>query len=449
MNTKIVVGLFVIVVLVFGGLYFVSQRALAQDPGPISIGGYCNNTLGIPGEPTPVQGIWKCADGSMVMYDLVCAAQYGPGYTAYSPNPQDPYSWGCIPLEQPAQPPAPPPPPVGETAASPANTGGATRLPMDIAGFCNQAIGQAGSPYVVGNTWYCSGGWFVTYELVCDWQFGLKYVAQSDDPGNAYAWGCGIGNRTEQVPVTGGSNPKVPPPAPLPDRALYAGSGAPPTSGDYVQMNASRVNIRAFPGTDQTILGVVQQYDYYPLYETRDGWGLISGSLGSGWVYLELASVSTGTTPTTTPVPAPASVPTSVPTEAPVINTPAPVVPTPASVGSTPTPPVAVPNPAPQLDLSPSCVAVESARLWSDIGGLELADCFESELASVPITTEQAYAFAAMAVSCGYAPMPEYIKAAGSYAVTHDAAASAVWISADSLANCWIDGQEFLESFFQ
>ncbi len=75
-----------------------SNSASAQsDVYPLSVSGYCNNTLGIGGDPfvSPADNLWHCANGRLVELALICKIQHSFDHHPYNPDPSNPYSWGC------------------------------------------------------------------------------------------------------------------------------------------------------------------------------------------------------------------------------------------------------------------------------------------------------------------------------------------------------------------
>jgi hypothetical protein len=64
---------------------------------------------------------------------------------------------------------------------------------------------------------------------------------------------------------------------------VYEGEASPP-GGDYLQVNVANLRVRMGPSTSWCMNGYAVQGNYYPVHEVRDGWALITGTYGAGWL---------------------------------------------------------------------------------------------------------------------------------------------------------------------
>lgn len=90
---------------------------------------------------------------------------------------------------------------------------------------------------------------------------------------------------------------------------VYAGESSPP-GGDYLRVNVSGLRVRMGPSTSWCMNGYAVQGRYYPVHEVRDGWALITGTYGAGWLstgYVTLYGSYAPRNPAPAPNPAPAS----------------------------------------------------------------------------------------------------------------------------------------------
>lgn len=253
--------------------------------GPVDFAGYCSaHGYGAPYNNGPD---WYCSGSSFILnMNDVCVWQYGSGARAVNSG-----GWSCDGGSSTST-------TTGSTGSGGTqNSGGSA---VNIAGYCS-AHGY-GAPYSSGRDWYCGGSSFiVSMDTVCQWQNGSN--ATSSNVMDPNSWRCiGSGNapspqnnpQPTSVPQTttntGGSTTTETTNSGN-SAGTYIGSTTPPTSGDYVQVLETDLRVRAFPNTSSDILGYVVQWHYYPLYEMRDGFALITGSLGSGWVSLEFVQV--------------------------------------------------------------------------------------------------------------------------------------------------------------
>jgi len=84
---------------------------------------------------------------------------------------------------------------------------------------------------------------------------------------------------------------------------VYAGESSPP-GGEYLRVNVANLRVRMGPSTSWCINGYAVQGRYYPVHEVRDGWALITGTYGAGWLhtdYVTLFGSATGSQQSSNP----------------------------------------------------------------------------------------------------------------------------------------------------
>lgn len=169
----------------------------------------------------------------------------------------------------------------------------------------------------------------ISIQDACNEQYGSGYRAEFRDMNDQNSWYCARESQPENPP------PQNPPPAaqanPQPQQSqssapvaqpaivtdgctdhpeqVYAGSSSPP-GGDYLRVNVANLRVRMGPSTSWCMNGYAVQGRYYPVHEVRDGWALITGTYGAGWLatgYVTLYGSYASHNPAPAPNPAPAS----------------------------------------------------------------------------------------------------------------------------------------------